>query len=173
MKSNSSVYQYQRIPQLLVDIENDNKAIFNIRNTSDFHAIDLHVTFELLYPLPSNSISTIKLFIERNYLSSIKSYFSKSKGNNYLIRYYLEYLESKNTISIDIEEEVQKLLDEQAIDKERGMDIIGDEIHIIVKYDYKSIDNLDLGKPFYKRFKFSVQPTGKRLVHKSGNPVKL
>ncbi|MDY0386994.1 MAG: hypothetical protein RBT65_07680 [Methanolobus sp.] len=173
MKSNVSVYQYQRIPQLLVDIESNSKAIFKIRNTSDFHAIDLYVTFEILYPIPPNSISTLKLFIERNYTNTIKSYFSKKDASKYVIRYYLEYVESKNNVGIDLEEEVQNLLDEQAIDKERGLEIIGDELHIIVKYDYKSIDNLDLGKPFYKRFKYNMQPTGTKLIHKSGNPVKL
>lgn len=174
MKSNFSIFQYQRMPQLFIDIENNgNEALFNIRNMSDFHAVELLVTFEILYPIPVNPISTIKLFIVRNYINPAKSFFFKKRNNKYIIRYSLEYLESKNTANFDIEQEIQILIDKEAITKKRGLDIIGNELHIIVKYDYKSLDNLNLEKPFYKRFKFKMEPTGNKLVHKSGNPVKL
>lgn len=174
MKSNYSIYKSQKMPQLFIDIKNDdNKALFNITNMSDFNAVELLVMFEILYPTPVSSISTMKLFIVRNYINPAKSFFSKKRKNEYIIRYGLEYLESKNTVNIDIEQEIQCLIDNEAITKKRGLDIIGEEIHIIMKYDYKSLDNLNLEKPFYKRFKFKMQPTGKMLVHKSGNPVKL
>lgn len=174
MKSNFSIFQYQRMPQLFIDIENNgNEALFNIRNMSDFHAVELLVTFEILYPIPVNSISTIKLFIVRNYINPAKSFIFKMRNNEYIIGYSLEYLESKNAVNFDIEQEIQVLIDKEAITKKRGLDIIYEELHIIVKYDYKSLDNLNLEKPFYKRFKFKMEPTGKKLVHKSGNPVKL
>lgn len=174
MKSNSSIYKYQRIPQLVIDLENtDNKALFSIRNISDFHAVELLISFEILYPIPVSSISTIRLFIERSYINQIKSFFSKMGKNEYIIHYYIESLESQSTGILDIEEEIQCLIDKEAITKERGLDIIDEELHIIVKYEYKSLNNLDLEKPYYKRFKFMIQPTGNRLVYKSGNPIKL
>ncbi|AKB79612.1 hypothetical protein MSHOH_3129 [Methanosarcina horonobensis HB-1 = JCM 15518] len=166
MKSNFSIYQHQRMPQLLIDIaNNDSKALFMIKNISDFHAVELLVTFEILYPIPVSTFSTIKLFI-------VRSLFKKRK-NDYIIHYFLEYLEPKSTADLDIEQEIQCLIDKEAITKKRGLDIIGEDLHVIVKYEYKSLDNLDLEKPFYKRFKFKIHPTGSKLVHKSGNPVKL
>ena len=162
MKSNSSMYQYERIPQLFVDVNKkyNNHLMFNVKNMSPFHAVDLEVTFEIVYPIPTSFSPIIKLFIERSYIHKTKSIFCKNKQDSYLIKYTSEYLEPDCPISLDIQNEIHSLIDKN------------EEFHIIVKYDYKSLDNLSIEKPLYKLFKFKMEQNGINLVHKSGNPIK-
>ena len=171
MKSHFSIYQYQRMPQLSIDVKNDfkRKFIFDVKNISNHPAADVLITFEIVHPIPKNMRSALYLFFQRKYNRLVNVF--QNKKSTYIIRHFSEYLETNDLKSINIEEEIQSLVDKKA--KSHGLDVIGEEFQIILNYDYKSVDNLNLEVPFLKLFKFRVEPNGIHLVHKSGNFKKL
>lgn len=174
IQNNLMIFKRQRIPQLIVDVKNDLTSIdqFTIKNISDFPATNLLITFEIIYPIPDNSYQIIKLWLIRIYELNIARILN-AKKTEYLVNYYSEYLESNSSISINIYEEIHKLADEIAIKKEEGLGIIGTKIQVILKYDYKSQDNLEIDAPFFRLFEYEINPTGCHIIHKSGEPVKL
>lgn len=171
MRSHFSIYQYQRMPQLSIDVKNDfkRKFIFDVKNISNHPAADVLITFEIVHPIPKNMRSALYLFFQRKYNRLVNVF--QNKKSTYIIRHFSEYLETNDLKSINIEEEIQSLVDKKA--KSHGLDVIGEEFQIILNYDYKSVDNLNLEVPFLKLFKFRVEPNGIHLVHKSGNFKKL
>ena len=174
MKSNFLIFKYQRMPQLLVDVKTDLNLIstFNIKNISDFPATDLLTTFEIVWPIPKNINSIVKLWFTRIY-DKIKFLVSNDKKVDYIIVYFSEYIDPNDSISLNIDEEIHKLIDNKAINEEKGLALIGEKFQVILKYEYKSQDNLYLEVPFYKLFEYQITPIGIQLIRKSGNPIKL
>ena len=174
MKSNFLIFKYQRMPQLLVDVKTDLNLIstFNIKNIGDFPATDLLTTFEIVCPIPKNINSIVKLWFTRIY-DKIKFLISNDKKLDYIIVYFSEYLDPNDSISLNIDEEIHKLIDNKAINQEKGLTLIGEKFQVILKYEYKSQDNVYLEVPFYKLFEYQITPTGIQLIRKSGNPIKL
>jgi hypothetical protein len=175
MKNNFSIYQYQRIPQLFISARSDTatKPGFEVKNKSDFHAVDLLVTFEIIYPVPEEFFHILNVYVHRNYIEKLKNFTRKNKKSDYMIRYFSEYLEPQDTMYMTLEQEINQLIDIESIKNQNELDRVERDLQIIAKYEYKSLDNLSLEKPFYKRFKFRIEPTGINLIHISGNPVKL
>ena len=173
MKSNFLIFKYQRMPQLLVDVKTDLNLIstFNIKNISDFPATDLLTTFEIVWPIPKNINSIVKLWFTRIY-DKIKFLVLNDKKLDYIIVYFSEYLDPNDSISLNIDEEIHKLIDNKAINEEKGL-LIGEKFQVILKYEYKSQDNVFLEVPFYKLFEYQITPIGIQLIRKSGNPIKL
>ena len=173
IRSNSMAPKYQRMPQLLADIKNDlgSRYTFNIKNISEFSATDLIIKFEIVYPIPQKPLQTIKLFLIRVCKKSLAE-ISITKNLEYFVVYDSEYLESNKSIYLDLSEEILKLTDQIAIDKEEGFEMLGQKFQVILKYDYKSQDNLYLESPFYRLFEYQIYPTGCHLIHRSGKPMK-
>ena len=162
------------MPQLLVDVKTDLNLIstFNIKNISDFPATDLLTTFEIVWPIPKNINSIVKLWFTRIY-DKIKFLVLNDKKLDYIIVYFSEYLDPNDSISLNIDEEIHKLIDNKAINEEKGLALIGEKFQVILKYEYKSQDNVFLEVPFYKLFEYQITPIGIQLIRKSGNPIKL
>ena len=168
LKSNFLIFKYQRMPQLLVDVKNDvqNTPSFTFNNLSEFPACYLDMKFEFVHPMPHGFGSSFILFIKRQIDRLL--FFKKSE---YIINYYSEYIESNETVSLSITDEIHELIDKEIMKQKDSL--IGERFQIILKYEYSSLDELRLKEPFYKRFDFEIKPTGIHLIHKSGKPIRL
>ncbi len=175
LQSNITLFQYQRMPQLLVEIKNDldNSSKFIVRNESQYPAINIFLTFEIVCPIPDTFFSVLTLWLKREIIEKIGNLISKNKNPDYIVKFFSEYLESKGSMYLAINDEINDIIDQMSIKEGKGLGIVGNTFQVILKYEYQSQDELNLNVPFYRSFKFKIEPTGVHLIHKSGDPIKL
>ncbi|MDO9098972.1 MAG: hypothetical protein Q7U60_12740, partial [Candidatus Methanoperedens sp.] len=164
IKSNFEIFQYQRMPYLI--IESEDFYCYIIKNVSEFPALDIMMTLEILCPIPEDSISSFKLWLKRTLQIIGYNRFNKSKPD-YIAYWASERLDPKDEMKVNIYEEIEQVLSltqTEANDKTEYCCNEKISFDVIVKTEYSSQDNLPLENPLYSRFRFESSPTGTKLL---------
>lgn len=172
-RSNYEIFQNQRMPYFKVYTHLFDG--YKLKNISEFPAINILITLELLYPIPRTTISSIKEWIIRTIKTTI---FLKlwSLKPNYFAAWMVDRLESGEEIKVTIEEELTKFLSLELKEENGKKNFISkDEIDfiILIKCEYSSIDGLLLENPHYNIFKWKANPSGMKFISKTGEPIKI
>ncbi len=173
IRSNFEIFQYQRMPYLKV--ESENFYSYLIKNISEFPALDISITLEILHPIPKDSISSFKLWLKRTLQIIGYNRFNKSKPD-YIAYWVSERLDPKDEMKVNISEEIEQVLSLTPTEANDKTEYCCDEkilFDIIVKLEYNSQDNLPLENPLYSRFRFESSSTGTALLLRSGKPIKI
>lgn len=173
IKSNFEIFQYQRMPYLIVEAENFYSYV--IQNVSEFPALDIMTSLEIIYPIPKDSISSFKLWLKRTLQIISYNHFNKPKPD-YIAYWVSERLDPRNAMEVNISEEIGKVLPLTLIKANDKTEYCCNEkisFDIIIKLEYNSQDNLPLENPLYSRFRFESSSTGTALLLRSGKPIKI
>ena len=178
MRKNTEIFQYQRMPYLIIELyKNTNeKFLFTFTNIRDFPATNIYIKFEIIYPLPENSWPSLILFVKRQ-LKLILFRLSIIPKPDFFISFVSERLEPNDCMKINM---LDKLLRVVPINsKPYNENLIryysNEEIYfdIIISCTYGSKEKFITEDPIYNIFKFKSDLKGIELIRKSGEPIEI
>ena len=185
MRSNFEIFQYQKMPNIVVSSNSNLDMDFTVKNVSDYPAIDLIIQIEILYPIPKTTSEVIRIWFMRhidilicNY-DILKKYKIYEKHNpNYYHLWRSEKLESNDQINLTIKNDFEKSVPLQTYeDKLHGNKIYYSEeeilFDVIVKCEYASQDNLYLKNPIFNLVRYKANNQGIQQLTKSGDLIKI
>ncbi|MCK5494673.1 MAG: hypothetical protein KAJ14_16305 [Candidatus Omnitrophica bacterium] len=157
MKNSFTLFELKRIPDLKIEM-NDSFNKYEIKNITEFPAKDIRIIIEVLHPIPKGLYDTINLWLRRNIETLNKNKLSKKKPH------YITILEQKtlnkdNSILINLNDDLFSSIPLNKFTKEVNKGVtLEDEIlfysekeqifEVIIKCEYKSIDNLKISPRF-------------------------
>lgn len=185
MRSNVEIFQYQRMPNIVITSSFVNDMTFIVKNVSDYPVIDLTIQIEIVHPTPKTTFEIIRMWFMRHIDILICSYeilkkykvYEKHNPNYYLV-WKSEKLESNDQIDLTIINDVEKKL-HLHLDEDKTYDIktyySEEEIlfDVIIKCEYASQDNLYLKNPIFNLFRYKSNRKGIHILTKSGDAIKI
>lgn len=185
MRSNVEIFQYQRMPNIVITSSLVNNMTLIVKNVSDYPVIDLTIQIEIVHPIPKTTFEIIRMWFMRHIDILICSYEILKKYNvcakhnpNYHLVWKSEKLESNDQIDLTIINDVEKKLHLYLHDdKIYGIKTYYSEeeilFDVIIKCEYASQDNLYLKNPIFNLFKYKSNREGIHILTKSGDAIKI
>jgi len=179
VRSNFKIFQYQRMPNIIIYQKPGDQFTFTIKNVSEFPASDILINIEILYPIPKTIFKIIRMWLVRIFEVYISDYKISNKPNpKYYFLWKSEKLESNDQMELTIRGELKNIIPLQVHkndDREYEIYYSNEEIFfdVIIKCEYASLDNIHLKNPIFNLFKYKSNHQGINLLVKSGDLIKI
>ncbi len=178
MKKNTEIFQYQRMPYLIMEFDKDSNEefLFTFKNIRDFPANNIYIKFEIIYPLPGNSWPSLLLFVKQQ-LKLILFRLSIIPKPDFFISFVSERLEPNDCMKINILDQLLRYVPINSKPYQGNLKRYYSDkeiyFNIISNYTYSSKEKFLSEDPTYNIFKFKSDLKGIELIHKSGEPIEI